>query len=275
MPRDCTARPYLEFSSYGGDTMYSPVLCGGIQYSHTMAKSKQSKGTAHNHVYKGLRDTLLVPAPGQTVTNAFTATTDANGNGNFAQVLTPLGVTSATLGASSYTDGTPGNVTGPAMRGFFYKASQFQMYRVTRAKLVFVSALGNNAYGSITMAAYTDPADVASNTYDITLATANTRKFDVANASAKEISIPVPVDTSWKKVSTYLTRPGNIYPMTAATAGSLAVYATIADISFGALSVVWQQVGTAGTTTAGSVVGQFQLDYDVEFKNPIDQSLNR
>lgn len=211
-----------------------------------------------------------MPAPRQGVSaTPFNITTDSGGNNNFAQVICPLGLTSVLLGASSYTAGTYGNVTGPPLRGLYSRGVDFQWYRITRAKIVFVSNLGSTVTGTVTLAGYSDPTDVAVVTLQSQVSGINTRTFDLASGASRELSVPIPVDSSWKKVSSVLTLPGNVYPFTGATAGSIAIVNTIGDLCCGAVSA-YIQGGPANATAAGT----YFLDYDVEFKGVVDGALN-
>lgn len=232
-------------------------------------KNNRSKGSQSLHVFKGLREVFLIPGPRSGVTSTpYTFTTAVDGSAGFGQILCPLGLTSTTLGASSYTQGTLGNVTGPPLRGLYNRSLDFQWYRVTRAKFVFISSLGSTVTGVLSLSAYSDPSDVTNGSPTIYSASVNNRVFDLSTASHKEVSVPVPVDSAWKKCTTILTQPGNVFPFTGANAGSLAVVNTVADLSFGAVSAYIQ------SAPASTLIGGFYLDYDVEFKNPIDNGVN-
>lgn len=237
----------------------------------TAPKGKKTKARPANHSFHGLREALLAPGPGGTPgTNAAPiGQLVTNTQYNNAWVLAPLGLTSVQLGASSYTRGSLGNVSGPPLRGLYNRAVDFQWYRVTRAKLVFVGSVSSTIGGTIALAGYSDPFDVTNLTLSATVSGPSTRTFDAASASTKELSVPVPVDSSWKKCSSVLTMPGDVYPFSGANAGSLAVVNSVSDLAFGAVSIVWQTDAPANTN-----LGRVFLDYDVEFRGPIDSSVN-
>jgi len=237
----------------------------------TAPKGKKTKARSANHSFHGLREALLAPEPGGSpgTTAAPIGQTVANVQYNNAWVLAPLGLTSTQLGASSYTRGSPGNVCGPPLRGLYNRAVDFQWYRVTRAKLVFVGSVSSTIAGTIALAGYSDPFDVTNITLSATVSGPSTRTFDAASASTKELSVPVPVDSSWKKCSSILTIPGDVYPFTGANPGSIAVVNTVSDLAFGAVSIAWQTDAPANTN-----LGRIFLDYDVEFRGPIDASIN-
>jgi len=209
-------------------------------------------------------------APGATPGVVISSiTTDGTGITNNAWVLCPVGLTSALRNSTSYTAGTTGNVVGPPLRGLWNKAVDFQWFRVTRAKFVFTGAIGSTATGSITLAAYTDPADVSRITYSTYVSGSSTKTFDLASASSgRELSVNVPVDSSWKRVSSLLSVPGNTYPFAAVDATSVANVNTVADLSFGAVTL--NVAGAPFTTFLGNAF----LDYDVEFRGVIDSALN-
>lgn len=235
-----------------------------------MAKATKVKRPQVNHAFKSCRDAIQPNTPGSSPGSAglniviATAGTPAN----YAGVLTPVGLTSTQLGASSYTKGTSGNVLPPSLRGLFTRAVGFQWYRVTRAKLVFVGSVGSTSAGSIVLAGYSDPADVMNITYSPFLSGPNTKTFDLASSSSKELSVPIPVDSSWKKVSSQLSLPGDVYPFNASGPGVLVPVNTVSDLAFGAWTVY-----AYGVTTAGQI-GSVFIDYDVEFKLPVDGSVN-
>lgn len=233
-----------------------------------MPKTKQ-KQQANNHLFRGCRDAVTTPQAGTTPpTQAILITSDANGVAGFGVVLAPLGLTSAVLASGAYTNGTIGNVLAPNLRGLFAKAIDFQWYRVTRARLVAVCVTGANTVGSIVLSGYSDPMDIQTVTLTSNVAGPNNKSFPLAAAVGRELSVPIPVDGSWKKVSSIMTVPGNVYPFNAAAATSVASVATVADLSFGAIYV--RVVGAPANTPVAS----FYIDYDVEFKGPIDSSVN-
>jgi hypothetical protein len=239
-----------------------------------MPQKKIKQVKTSNHTFRGCREGLLVPHSGAPGTAIGSITSNASGNGNTAFVLAPVGLTAATFASGVYTNGTTCNISAPPLRGLFNKAVDFQMYRVTRAKLIFVSNQGTTCIGRITLAAYTDPLDASSITYDSYVSGPNTKKFDVSSAATRDVSIPVPVDSSWKKVSSILTVPGNVYPFNGADATSAVTVNTVGDLCFGAISVNLSGFGVGTSVSANSNVGTFMLEYDVEFKGVIDSAVN-
>jgi len=235
-----------------------------------MAKSNKSTPKV-NHRFVGVREVVLNPSTGTgAITFPMPVASNAGGTGNGATVLTSIGLAGVTFSGGAYFNPASGvaNILRPALRGMYNRALDFQWYRVTRAKLVFVGSVGSTAVGTITLAAYTDAIDVAAQTIATVISGPNTKTFDIATSSSKELSVPIPVDTSWKKVSSVLTVPANSYPFTAADATSFVVLNTINDLSFG--SIQWTCTGAGNAQALGSLY----VDYDVEYKSPIDTSVN-
>lgn len=223
-----------------------------------------------NHRFISCRDVLLANGTGAVTNTAFVMTSNGSGNGSGSFVLAPFGLAGATINAAGLTYDAPtfGNIATPPLRGLYNRALDFQWYRVTRAKLVFASALGSTAIGQLTIAGYADPMDVSSNTTAATNSSANTRTFDLGSGAVKELSVPIPVDTSWKKCTAFLTTRGSTSPFSGG-ATSLVPVATVGDLAFGGVS--WY---LASATPSLGNVGSLFVDYDVEFRGPIDSSIN-
>lgn len=243
--------------------------CGGIQYTQHNMPNKANKSKASGHIYKGCRDAVTVPQPGATPPSAAALiSSGTDGTYSFGTCLHPMGLTSTTLGASTYAAGGTGNVQGPPLRGLYNKAVDFQWYRITRAKFVFVPVITTTNKGQITLSAYTDPFDIANTTTTGQVSGQYTKSFPIAATATRECSVPIPVDSTWKKCTSILTVPGNVFPFTAASAGAIAIVNTVADLTFGA---VFARVVGADVSIP---IGTFYIDYDVEFKAPIDSSVN-
>ncbi|QKN22667.1 coat protein [Erysiphe necator associated tombus-like virus 8] len=234
--------------------------------------NKKSTKVVYNHFYKNCRDAVTVPTTGSSPgTTTAAMTQGASGAvGNFATSLSPVGLTSVVYGTSTVTAGAIGNVAAPVLRGLYNKAVDFQWYRVTSARLVFVGTVPATINGQITLYSYVDPMDAANRTSAAYLAGPNTRTFDLSNAATKELSVPMAIDSSWKKVTSILTVPGNYYPFYAASAASVANVNTISDLCFGAIGATW-----GSTAAQDTPLGVLNVVYDVEFKGPIDTAINQ
>lgn len=234
-----------------------------------MAKqNKKTNRQVTNHAFKNCRDVII---GGNAATTTQPATAFTNSAGSFGQVwpLSPVGLSTAVYTSSTYTQGTTGNVCPPILRGLYNRSIDFQWYRVTRAKLVFVGNVGSTAVGTLTLAGYTDPMDVSTPTNIPTVSnTQYTKVFDLASSSSKELSISIPVDSTWKKVSSILLMPGGVAPFSGSSTTMLVPVNSVGDLCFGGISVTV----AGGPASAG--VGNMYIDYDVEFKGVIDVSLN-
>lgn len=239
-------------------------------------QKKTTRRPVLNHRFVGLREAILAGGAGSTPgTSSLAINTNSGGSTSGSFALSPLGLTAATTNPANtgvYSNGTPGNVCGPLLRGLYNRAIDFQWYRVTRAKLVFVGTQGSTVTGIITLVGYTSALDVAIGTGIPQLSSGSTKTFDLSNSSTKELSVPIPVDSSWKRVTSLLTVNGSSVPFFGGST-SLVPVATVDDICFGAVSY---NVGSGPTGTgSGAYIGTLFLDYDVEFKGVIDASVNQ
>jgi hypothetical protein len=95
----------------------------------------------------------------------------------------------------------------------------------------------------------------------------NAKVIDLATLSRSESSLQLPVDSSWKKVTNLTTVPGNNVPFIG-NAQTLISVNSVNDLCFSSFS--YQVIGGPAST----VIGNFFLDYDVEFRDPESQSVN-
>lgn len=158
-------------------------------------------------------------------------------------------------------------MSAPLMRGLYGRALDFQWYRVSRAKLVFVGSVGAPTQGIITLVGYSSPTDVNIGTGIPQLSGPSTRTFDFANSSTRELSVPIPVDSSWKKVTSIMSTLGTGAPYFGGS-GTVVNVSSVDDICFGAVSY------TIGSGPNSTYMGTLFIDYDVEFKGVIDASVN-
>lgn len=242
------------------------------QSQQARTKTTKAKASAASHKYVNCRDTInTIGAYYPAVSQTAPLPTNSNGAGTLFAPLAPMGLGVATLSTTAGVGGSyaPGNVFAPVLRGLFNKAVDFQWYRVTRAKLVFVSNLASTTTGNIVLAGYTDPADVYQTTTNSTISTPSTRTFNLASSAVKELSVPIPVDSSWKRCDGMLSTLGNYSPYVGGN--NMIVPVTTANaVCFGAVSVYWY-----GSTASQTSIGSLYIDYDVEFRSPIDAGVNQ
>lgn len=230
-------------------------------------KNKQPKSrVVSNHRFTGLREALLTGGTGGVTSSALAINTNAGGTTSGSFSLCPMGLTGCKLAGGVYTQAT-NSICTPPLRGLYNRALDFQMYRVLRAKLVFVGATGSTTSGIITLVGYTSTVDVSNQTGLAQLSGPTTKSFDLAIGSSKELSVPIPVDTSWKKVSQVLSLPGNTAPFFGGS-DTMAIVASADDLCFGAVSYI------VGSGPVNTYLGTLFIDYDVEFKGVIDAAVN-
>jgi hypothetical protein len=228
----------------------------------TTPKGRKSSSSP-SHKFTNVRELVLTNASGNL---AFTAATSSTGVAFGGLALNPLGLVSVSLSGAAFVTT---NIDAPHLRWLSNQAANFGMYRVTRAKIVFVGNVGSTASGTLNLQGFTDGLDAG-----VTLSTAfvggqNGKIYDLAAvASGREISVPIPVDSSWKKVSSSLVLVGGTLPFTSGTSTSFTPTNTVNDLGFGGFSY---QI-TGGPVSA--TVGNFMLDYDVEFSRPMNAQLN-
>lgn len=232
-------------------------------------KGQQSRSkTVINHKFLSCRDNVLAGGTGGTPgMGTLAITTNVSGSASGSFPLCPVGLTGVRVISGAPTVGATGNIAAPNLRGLYNRAIDFQMYRVTRAKLVFVGAIGSTAAGILTLSGYTSAIDVSLLTTQAQITGPNTRVFDLANSSSRELSVPIPVDSAWKKVSSILSTVGVSVPFYG-TNDTIVPVSNVDDVCFGGCSYL---VSNAAVST---YVGTLYIDYDVEFKGVIDPSVN-
>lgn len=227
--------------------------------------SKKKSGIKQSRVFRGVRDPLVGDAS-NLAPIALPFTADASGNASYQLILSPLGVTGPQLQMPSSTSaGTPiaivpGLIQRPLLPWLYNQSRGFERYRITRARLIFVSNMGSTATGRILMDSTTDYADA---TTGVTVGTNTGGKvFDLASGAAREFSFNLDIDSTWKKVSNQT--------FVVASATIMAVTSSINDLQFSTIIVA--AIGTSASS--GATIGSFFLDYDVEFKDPIAYGVN-
>jgi len=221
-------------------------------------RTKAGNGPKTNHVFRNVRDPVVIDANAATPTIA-NIVTDGGGNSDTALSFSPLGLQTV----KDLDTATPSSqfLETPRLGWLHNTARNFSSYRILRANLVYTSLLGSTATGRIAFYSSTDFAD------GVTLATLgnmpNARVVDLAMGASKEIRYNLTVDSSWKKVSSQ-----TLSIVTGYGPNLLLNFNTVNDIIFSQLSVV-----VAGGPVS-SAVGSLSIEYDVEFKGPIGIGLN-
>lgn len=252
--------------------MYSLTAVGGIQYTTEMAKNNKMKKSnkqmmSRDTMRTTIRDLLVLGVSGAPGTSVLSIATDATGNYNDQFFLSPLGLTAASLSATTWSNGTANNVEKPHLRKLYNLAGDFRQFRVLGGRLTWIPNCSTTTPGLITMSSSSDPFDMVTAT---AVAYSGGPSYKTFNLSAgKECSIPLSVDPSWKKVTSVLSCPmGPVFDGSGTATNVVVNVATLQDLCFTALGV--NVTGTGGVVA----VGTFRVELDVEFKGIIDLAAN-
>lgn len=240
--------------------------------NNKMVTKSRKSNTMKQHVFRGIREVVCIDAAASAALN-MTLAPGATSSVAFV-TFSPLGLSTPalTVSGSNVIVASPQPIVAPSMRWLFNTAQNFGKYRVTRATVSFVGNVGTTTSGQLVVTAFKDVFD-ANITTQVAYATgSNARVFDLAASGSKELKIPIPVDSSWKKVSKVLAVNGNTTPFLGFT-NQLVNVNTANDLAFGAMTA--QVVGApANSGTSNTIIGTFFIDYDVEFGEPESSSLN-
>lgn len=231
-----------------------------------MAKKNGSKGKsgskAQSHAYRGIRDIILNDTRGNVVSSI---TTNASGAGNISGMMMPLLLTSPQTGSGG-TPATNDVVAYARCNWFASTAKNFQSYRITRAVLIWVGNVGSTSPGTINMFGSRDVMDATTGLQTAYIVGQDSKSFDLASSANKEQRLQMPVDPSWKKITSTLNRLGN--DGFNGTQYSVVPVNSVNDLI--AFSWYIQVVGGPASTNVGNAF----IEYDVEFKGPISPVLN-
>jgi len=223
-----------------------------------MAKGKS--GSKPNHVFRGIRDPVVLDASTGSPTLQ-TCTSDGSGNISMDQSISPLGV-SAPVGTVSSGGGTVTwsfiTTQGAKHPWLYNQARNFGRFRITRYVLIFVSNQGANVTGQVAMTSSTDITDTASANWGASTSSGG-KVFDLSSGANRELRLNCDVDTSWKKVTSLLfVKTGNAL-VTTSSANDLVVTNWFFNVSGG---------------PANQPLGSLYAEYDVEFRDPISYGVN-
>lgn len=214
------------------------------------------------HSFKNVRDTLCENAAAGTLVPAVILT-NASGGSFTSTVLAPNTLIGCKVSSGTVSEEV---VLTPTLPWLYRTAVNFSSFRVTRATLVFVGNIGSTTQGFVAMKGYSDPADSFPTLTRANAVGANVKSFNLAEAAGKEQRLPLPVDSRWKRNTSYLSKLSSTYPFTGS--GGILNFSTIGDASFSSFALV--SVGCPNST----VIGELYLEYDVEFKDPISLGTN-
>nr|WON42284.1 hypothetical protein [Actinidia tombus-like virus] len=207
-------------------------------------------------------------------TNVLTATLAANTTSNNGGVIfTPKGlqgVVAANTTPVTFIQGAAGNIEPPHLRKFYNMSVDFKSYRVLSGKVVFTPNVGSTTTGQLVMASYRDPMDSTVVPQVAFASGPNYRVFNLSQTN-KEISIPLDIDPSWKKVTDILTYPRSSPWGGSSTAGTFVTVNSASDLCFS--SFCWLLVNPVQSANEVKY-GNFSVVIEVEFKGLIDSAIN-
>ncbi len=202
--------------------------------------------------FRNVRDPLCQDA-GIVPTSLIVATTSAGGAANGSVSMCPFGI-SGVLATSFPLSNT--QIEFPHLPWLWRTASNFEEYRITRAKLIVSGLVGSTTPGIMSISSTTDYGDLTTN---LSANMVGGKSFALADLAARNVEMPLDIDSTWKKVTSTTTRVG---------AGSIASINTADDLIFSNMTYVISN-GPVSTPVAS-----FYVEYDVEFRNPVSYSMN-
>lgn len=207
--------------------------------------------------------------PGTSTVNAIITAGQTSSSYNF--VLSPLGLVCATLVSGVFSNVASSFADFPHLRKLYNLASDFRYYRVTSGKLIFTPNVGSAQIGQVVLASSRDPSDSFTSAQIAYSSGPNYKTFNLSSTN-KETSVPLDIDSSWKKVSAYLTVPASTSAMHGNVNNTgLVPVSTVADLSFSCVSInVINPVASAFDVNYGVVT----IEYTVELKGIIDSAVN-
>lgn len=197
--------------------------------------------------------------------NVLTISTSATGTASGQVCLTPCGLTTSVLASGAF--GNVARLDPPHLRWLNNQARNFGAYRVLWANVKLVGNVGSTTVGTIILAGFKNAVDTNTALQLAYVSGTNCKSFDISSASGRELSVPLPVDTSWKKVSSVLAVAGTNVPF-AGNSGMLVPVNSVDDLAFASLSYAV----VAGPVSTN--IGQLAIEYEIEFRDPISSALN-
>lgn len=239
--------------------------------NNTQSK-KAAKGRSRDSLTTHVREELVygtATGPAAGVVAAIISAGQTSSSYNF--VLSPLGLTCATLAAGVYSSGVNYNADFPHLRKLFNLSQDFRYYRVLSGKLIFTPNVGSTQAGQVVLNSSRDPSDVLTSAQIAYSSGPNYKTFNLSMVN-KDIFVPLDVDSSWKKVSSILSIPASATAMHGNTNNTgLVPMATVADLAFSSVGV---NVINPTTQSIDVSYGIITIEYDVELRGIMDSAVN-
>lgn len=232
---------------------------------NNVKKSSQKKAPHKPRMQHRFQMREMVYVDSRTETLLPTTPNPQGGVGGWS-VVTSSGLTSAYYDLASTTFKTE-EVLSPCLRWFSNQSQNFNKFRILRATLVVVGAMGSDLRGRLSIQGFNDSSDVGA-IYSF-LQGPNGRMIDLASLSTREARIELPVNTDWKKVTKRLMQVGGDEPYIKPGNRCLVPINSANDLlvtGFGYL--------ISGCNVEERVC-DFFLEYEVEFHGPLLSNVNK
>lgn len=214
------------------------------------AKTKtKGKASQNSHIYRGIREMVCVDASVATPAPANPAA-----SGTLSVLISPLGVKAVKVASGPTVSTVPDFI--PTLKWLYATSVNFREYRITRAKLVVVGNVASTATGNFNVTSSRDILDIyGTNTPSYSTGPAG---VSVASLATRDASFSLNIDSSWKVVSP------NTVQVLSDNATFINVH-NVGDLAVGAYSI---------SNNSNVPLGILYMDYDVEFRGPINPTLN-
>jgi hypothetical protein len=211
-------------------------------------KQQQSASTKV-HSYNNVKELIVTDgessAPGPV---------SAPANSTAAICFVPVGVNAPRLGSGPTVSSVV--ILKSSLVWLRATAVNFREYRVTRAQLIVVGGNASTATGNFNVTSSKDYLDFLGPTAPSY--STGPPGTSVASLAEKNATFNLNIDTSWKVVSRYTA-------VALADQVSFIPVHNVGDLSFG---------GFAISNNSALALGTFYLNYDVQFRGPINAAIN-
>jgi len=230
----------------GGRRTTRPPRQGSILPNKTNNKIIYSSSRFTNVLDPVVLNTYASPSVMSTISS------DPDGTGHVHVILTARG-----LNAYSTATSTQVAIDASRLPWLATTSRNFGSYRITRANLILVGNVGSTVPGKFTVKTSRDYEDKGT---AFSVASTAGNVYDIASLANRNKSIPLRINTDWKKV-TDITTASSI-------AGVVAVVNSANDLTIGTYQIV-----LVGATPSIPIMDMY-IDYDVEFANPMSVGYN-
>lgn len=219
-----------------------------------------------------VREEVMIGSAGGPGSNVVNLTVPpSSSSSSVSMPLNPAGLGCATYASGGFVNTSGPNVDYPHLRKLNTLAADFRYYRVLSGKLIFTPNVGSTSAGQVVLSSSRDVSDSGISAQIAYASGPNYRVFNLSGVG-REISIPLDIDTAWKKVSYVLTCSGGTSPyLGAGPVSALIPVNSVADLCFTSIAVT---VNNAPLQSGASLYGYVTVEYELELKGLIDSTVN-